>query len=115
MSTAPWLCALEGLFARVCSHMLCHDVGFGEPLLTDLALERFVPRVRLDMTHGLLALSKPATLSITVDPLAHVLTLAHPNVVFTEMARERFKVRERKLAPTPETWVMIHELLLLLL
>lgn len=107
LSSTTRLCALEGLFARMSSHMLCHDVGLGEPFLTDLTLERFVTRMGLDMTHGLLTLSESSALTITIDPFTDVFTLAHPNVVLTQMAGERLELWERELAPTPETWVLM--------
>jgi len=88
LATTSGFRALEGLFTRVCAHVLSHDVGLREPLGTLGALEWLITRVGLDVSHGLLTLAKSTAASIASKPIANVLALACLNMDLAQMVRQ---------------------------
>ena len=68
LASAPWLWTFKRLLARVDSHVLSHDIGFGESLLADLTLVGFVPSMGLNVSHSLLPLCKPTFVPVAALP-----------------------------------------------
>lgn len=68
-----------------------------------MTLIGFIARVRLDMAHGLLSLSKDAAMPFAVFPFANIFALAVANVILAQMTGKGIKIGECAATALPTT------------
>lgn len=107
LASTSWFGAFERFLARVRSHVLSHNVRLRESLLAQLTLIGLISCMCLDMSHRLLSLSKSTSVSFTALPLADILALAHPNMIFAQVISQRVIVQEHLATSNPSTIVLI--------